>query len=990
MPEVYSYLADWSAPVNPTPRTRRSTRIAQNQIRLAVTDDSLPQSFKPSQSGLSTQPGNPTAQNEGPDNNHSAGEDPVTSRCRTPISPPVATLDDDPNSSRRKRRKTEEPDDSLVIHERSMGVSVPAGQDQTSHRNTPEQVASGISDTITIQRDSQSSTTQAARDSLGPSGSDAIAGSDITEKRSPKQKTLKLNPNGKLLSSPIPTGVEDKTQKKPGGRRSKPGTRRNKQEEKKLVIIKYGGKGDARERIGRLIDDIVNGRKKDAVKERRAPSTDVEKQPPKPTHPFFLKKPLHKTNTSSLVPQQDHQDSGLAVEDKKQNPETVREKTNFTLNRSEKSFPVFKQRISKFPEPIDSLWPPRDLVHVRGDGTESGRPLQGTLDLLDRDQKKDKVPTVRINDKEDVLLLRMRDTQVAADEGQLSPVGNAPGTLRIPGKHVASRRVAQQAMAYELSESASTCTDKGVPKKLPHPAIAKLNSWVPNSMTAFDRGEFETHLWSQKYAPSSADEVLQVSRETLMLRDWLKYLMVSAVETGKSCKDGENAKQKPDRERRKKRRKKADPLDDFIVSSGNEEFEMDEITDSEDELAGDVTVSSKRTVIRSGDMTGSSKTGTEKGAISNVILLSGPSGCGKTASVYAVAKELAFEVFEINPGNRRSAKDILERVGDMTRNHLVHTLNRGDNMSRSQSPNGNIEEGKQNKMMSFFKPLSAGGTKKNKTGKNQGDAAQNVDSKRPRNQKQSLILLEEADLLFEEDKQFWSGVMTLIDQSKRPIIITCNDENLIPLADISFHAILRYRAPPRDLVVDYLLLLAANEGHMLKREAINDLYTSSGKDLRRSIMDLNFWCQMGVGSEKSGLDWIINRWPRGSDVDERGDTLRALSLNTYERFMGWFNRDMVLNSSPLSREAELNQESLHWWQLSVQDSDTMAYLAEPESSRPQLESCTSQSNHEQLDTICREYDYADMRSVLDVLCANCSLDLKKVSFHIMQIHLRRD
>src|SRR5690606_12615483 len=119
---------------------------------------------------------------------------------------------------------------------------------------------------------------------------------------------------------------------------------------------------------------------------------------------------------------------------------------------------------------------------------------------------------------------------------------------------------------------------------------------------------------------------------------------------------------------------------------------------------------------------------------------SGPSGCGKTAAIYAVAKELGYTVFEVNAGNRRSGKDILDQVGQMSKNHLVHQTKE---LVKEKNP------------FAISKQSKAQGDKETKP------CAQ---------QQQSLILFEEVDLLFEEDKQFWSTVQQLAMDSKRPVI----------------------------------------------------------------------------------------------------------------------------------------------------------------------------------------------------------------------------
>ncbi|KAI9035277.1 uncharacterized protein KD926_004221 [Aspergillus affinis] len=886
-------------------------------------------------------------------------------------------LEHDPNSDRRKRRKTDksnnkggqngsiasfmgckQTDGALESQKNPVDELLPQEKSHATPAAESQAVSVHDGSTLSTQNDSDQHGQPEQHSSISTAHASGVSAStnEPAERRSTRQKTVKLFPNGKLLSSPGPESIDEMPKK----RISKRGKANSQKDggKKALLVVKYGRDDEARKGLGVLIDDIISDRRRHgAPSVAPVPAPAPKRQsPPKPTHPFFRKKPTQADTLPTSSPGHGSEQGAttpsepLASTSNGLNPDRKRPGINPT------SFASFKPK-PKFPDLLQPVWPPRDFTHIRGIDTEDVRTPKPPLNIH---LKKAKMAAICIHDKENVL-----SPEVQGYHHDTAPV------LRTPGRAVASGVTLQKAVTRELSPSCLSTPNEDSLSSTCHPAIRKLHSSTGSSMTAFDRGQYDTLLWTHKYAPSTADDVLQSAREASMLRDWLKYLMVSAVDTGKSSKDTEKAKRKLDEKKRKKR--KSDKLDGFIVSSEDEAFELGEMSGSDDELAGDVTVTSKKSLVRSADLAGgSSKSKTDKPRVSNAILLSGPSGCGKTASVYAVAKELDFEVFEITPGNRRSAKDILDRVGDMTRNHLVQHANSGEQHSNSQtpdieSPDLGSEDTKQNKLVGFFKSIPAKAPKK-KEKSPEKEPEKECDQKAPRHQKQSLILLEEADILFDEDRQFWSGVLSLIQQSRRPIIITCNDEKLIPLDDISFHAILRYRAPPQHIVVDYLLLMAANEGHMIQREAIDHLYTITGKDLRRSIMELDFWCQMAVGSEKSGLDWLVDRWPPGVDLDEDGDPVRALSLNTYERFMGWFSRDMLMSTS-LDHMVEPQQESLDWWQLSLQDSEWLSGLG-----RHLPQSTPSQSNQERLDQLRHQDDLFDRRSDLDILGSGCSLD----------------
>ncbi|KIW21105.1 hypothetical protein PV08_01684 [Exophiala spinifera] len=341
------------------------------------------------------------------------------------------------------------------------------------------------------------------------------------------------------------------------------------------------------------------------------------------------------------------------------------------------------------------------------------------------------------------------------------------------------------------------------------------------------------HLWPQEYGPTCWQEVLQ--EQSQVLYDWLSNLQVHHVQTG-----AQMLKTKPTAKKRRKR--KTDELDDFIAHSDDDE---------------DQSLASHG---------------------KNAILIVGPCGCGKTASVYAIAQQLGFEVFEMHPGMRRSARDIQEKVGDMTQNHLVQqadTQSRRSSVSSAAPETSLLPEASSTNQTSI---ASLWGM--SKPSKQKGTTDNNKQENKVRSQKQSLILFEEVDILFEEDKGFWSGVQSLISSSKRPVIMTCNSLESVPLDDLDIFTVLAFDRPEPVLAVDQLQCIAAAEGHLLSRESIEKLYASKGHDLRASITELNLWCQMTVGSRQGGLDWMLpHNTKSGSSQDD--SVLRIISQDTY-------------------------------------------------------------------------------------------------------------
>ncbi|KAK5137275.1 hypothetical protein LTR08_000245 [Meristemomyces frigidus] len=730
----------------------------------------------------------------------------------------------------------------------------------------------------------------------------AVEQTDHTNTKAPRispKKILKLNASGRF-SSPISRTEyvdDERVSAEAPKRRGRPRKAKEVKSPKQLLVkLTYGADDATKEAVGQRVDRILAGEDSVPVATPQLQTTPkkprIPKRPAKSTHPFFLSKP----NEPPPVPKQDSPRKSTATTPGKLRNQVFGDRKPEVV---EALYPVgsalLKDRLMvKHPGAKEPPWPDREQTHVRALDDNATLHIFAKHNDFCQKQRKRKAAQLPFPAEQSILsqfalnLVPEKELPMRADGFH-----NPHPSLRLPVKRLISGHDIRRRIGSELSvfvhDDAEGELSLPTPSQLStHPALQKLWDHIPNTLTAFDEGRGENMSWTLKYAPASATEVLQPAREMTILKDWLTSLTVTSVESTTAPQTKHAAKPEP--KPRRKRRRKPEDLDDFLVDSDEDVHSMDELTDPEDAI----------TVLGSTLQKSVIQVAVEGTKLSNAVLLSGRHGCGKTAAAYAVAKELGFKVFDISPHERRSGKDVLDKVGDMAENHLVkhHGVDAGE-LSSTEEPNKvrleeafqrDLASGRQGKMNAFF---SAKVQTKKAVPKQKAPAQaisletlQTAIKKPPKDQQQSLILLEEVDILFKDDKEFWNTVLKLIATSKRPFIMTCNDENLVPLQAMSLHAILRFSPPTADLATDYMLLIAAAEGHLLRRDAVSSLYESKRHDLRASITELHMWCQMGVGDPRGGLSWIYQRWPPGSDIDQYGRKLRVVSDGTYQQGMG--------------------------------------------------------------------------------------------------------
>lgn len=285
-------------------------------------------------------------------------------------------------------------------------------------------------------------------------------------------------------------------------------------------------------------------------------------------------------------------------------------------------------------------------------------------------------------------------------------------------------------------------------------------------------GNRETY--AERFRPKQASQVLGNVTESTYLRDWLSALSVGTRESS-----GPKVMRRVPKARR--------AVDDWIVDDTGlygppeDEDDLEEVPEPLEEP--DIPIGHRP------------ESYTPLSArLTNSILLTGPNGSGKSAAVYAAATELGWEVFEVYPGiAKRTGGNLMSLVGDVGKNHMVGKAKDVEDQPAPVPATASVSAG----IKSFFQPKD--GDDGPPTTGSQGEPIE-VDDDHPdrpatppprlrtssvnltpfRDEtkfRQSLILIEEVDILFEEEATFWPAVVSLIAESRRPVIMTCNGQS---------------------------------------------------------------------------------------------------------------------------------------------------------------------------------------------------------------------
>lgn len=185
---------------------------------------------------------------------------------------------------------------------------------------------------------------------------------------------------------------------------------------------------------------------------------------------------------------------------------------------------------------------------------------------------------------------------------------------------------------------------------------------------------------------------------------------------------------------------------------------------------------------------------TEEDIFVPVLILQGQSGSGKSAAVYAAMNSMNGYVHEINSGQNRSRREL---YGPLKEFCTTNIINKNDQEKKFQ---------------------------------------------------RGLVFFEDCDVLFEQDKTFWTAVQDVINFSKRPIVLSVQDSSVIPRSiweqAEEQNAILRFQNYDLSALEQYIWLCCFSQGFDLTDKSLKWVLEQTGQahDVRKALMHCQWIC----------------------------------------------------------------------------------------------------------------------------------------------------
>ncbi|XP_038898741.1 uncharacterized protein LOC120086264 isoform X2 [Benincasa hispida] len=401
----------------------------------------------------------------------------------------------------------------------------------------------------------------------------------------------------------------------------------------------------------------------------------------------------------------------------------------------------------------------------------------------------------------------------------LPPSDSTPGTIEEPMDHnsinqegikelmstVYSVDADKEIMLHHLPSSAEMDDNlnktRGLSDSEARPILEHQNRFLEDRMQSYYlrcQSRPKNCLWTYKYQPKMAMEVCGNLESVKFLSEWLHLWYERNSQNNKDFGGG-NKFQKQD--------------NDGYCSQSDSDYESPDGKDS----------------------------------LTNVLLVTGSSGSGKSAAIYACAEEHGFRVFEFSASVIRSGAVLKQMIGEALQSHQLKWSVKNSQGSRNSfiEKCSSFQESTAAKCLASevieLIPLSDDDSKDYFKGAGEFEyiASESLSNQ---GEAKPLILLEDVDIIFLEDRGFISAIQEIADTGKGPIVLTSNSSDPV-LPDNLNRLQVSFNRPSSMELLSHLYKICTAEGVSIQPCLLERIIHCCHKDIRKTIMHLQFWCQ---------------------------------------------------------------------------------------------------------------------------------------------------
>ncbi|KAH1057489.1 hypothetical protein J1N35_035554 [Gossypium stocksii] len=238
----------------------------------------------------------------------------------------------------------------------------------------------------------------------------------------------------------------------------------------------------------------------------------------------------------------------------------------------------------------------------------------------------------------------------------------------------------------------------------------------------------------------------------------------------------------------------------------------------------------------------------EADSLKNVLLVTGPIGSGKSAAIHACAEEQGFKILESNASDCRNGAVVKQKFGEALESHCLtgSTENLVDSPSKhvmkSTGPLSKGEAVKEFDKEVEFIPISDEEDSSGPYGASGKHVCNERETGFGQDKVRSLILFEDVDISFPEDRGFVAAIQKIAEKARGPVILTSNSNKLV-LPDNLDRLELCFTMPSREELLHHLNMVCAAEKAIIQPYLLEQLIKCCQGDIRKTIMHLQFWCQ---------------------------------------------------------------------------------------------------------------------------------------------------